>query len=77
MNKKINKQQKKLIKTANFDKGFNRWHLDIEQIMKLENLVTDYVENHFYWNSYDEVTTLIELITIGYLEKIMSYLNEL
>ena len=76
MNENILKIQEKIFKSAKYDLLKNKWKLKEKKIYKLQYEVQDYVENNFYYNTEEQVSYIVHLITIGLLEEIIRELNE-
>ena len=76
MNENILKIQEKIFKSAKYDLLKNKWKLKEKKIYKLQDEVRDYVENNFYYNTEEQVSYIVHLITIGLLEEIIRELNE-
>ena len=71
--KKIIKQQNRLKRHATYNG--ERYILKEKQILKLNEMLLDFVELNFYWEDYSQVIKIANWMTIGILEEIIQSLE--
>ena len=75
MNDKILKQQHKIYKKATYSSKKKRYILKEKQLFKLYDLVEDYTENHFYWNTQEDLNYISEILTKGLINEVLEVLE--
>ncbi len=76
MTKRINTRLMKLYTSAKEDKNHvNGYTVKLKHLNKLQSLVQDFTENHFYYDSQNDLNEISNYLTIGCIEEVLSELK--